>query len=148
VRAVTTPLTSEQAIERLRQNPKDYVTPETLRSLAAQVDADASGKLTVLYSGPAANGVWSTEVINAMTEAGEDVRVINKSQAAQFLTSRDFYSALAQAYEIRPKPLIHKAYLARFDCKVSCRFVDQPNRKLEIFGIMDIKNNSENLCLL
>jgi hypothetical protein len=103
-------LTNEEAIERLRQNPRDYVTPETLRSLAAQVDADASGKLTVLYSGPAANGIWSTEVINAMTEAGEDVRVINKSQAAQFLTSRDFYSALAEAYDIPARPLIDGSY--------------------------------------
>lgn len=107
---MTTPLTSEQAIERLRQNPKDYATPETLRSLAAQVNADAPGRLTVLYSGPTANGVWSADVIKSMLDAGEDVRVINKSQAASFLESRDFKSALAQAYEIRPKPLIDGTY--------------------------------------
>jgi hypothetical protein len=107
---VSRSLTNEEAIERLRQNPQDYVTPETLRSLAAQVDADASGKLTVLYSGPAANGVWSTEVINAMTEAGEDVRVINKSQAAQFLTSDDFYHAIAKTYDIPFKDLSEGTY--------------------------------------
>jgi hypothetical protein len=104
-------LTAEEAIERLRASPSDYATPETLRALAAQVDADATGRLTVLYSGPAANGVWSTQVIDAMVEAGEDVRVINKSQAAQFLTSDDFYHALANAYEIDDfRPLVEGTY--------------------------------------
>lgn len=104
------PLTAEEAIEQLRKNLGEYATPETLRSLAAQVDADATGRLTVLYSGPAANGVWSTQVIDAMVEAGEDVRVINKSEAAKFLTSDDFYHALAQAYDIPARALIDGSY--------------------------------------
>lgn len=92
------PLTAEEAIERLRQSPKEYATPEALRALATRIDADAPGRLTVLYSGPTANGVWSTDVINAMIQSGEDVRVINKSQASKFLSSDDFYHAVAKAY--------------------------------------------------
>ena len=40
------PLTSKQAIDLLRKNPEHYTTQEQLRALAAQVDADAPGKLT------------------------------------------------------------------------------------------------------
>jgi hypothetical protein len=105
------PLTAEEAIDQLRRSPQQYATPEDLRRLAAQVNADASGKLTVLYSGPAANSIWSTDVINGMVEAGEDVRVINNSQASKFLTSRDFYQALAKAYDLDDfRPLADGSY--------------------------------------
>ncbi|MFZ5636662.1 MAG: peptidoglycan-binding protein [Pseudomonadota bacterium] len=108
---MTTTLTAEEAIELLRKNPNDYATKEALRDLAAQVDANAKGQLTVLYSGPAANGVWSTQVIDAMVEAGENVRVINKSEAAKFLTSDDFYHALANAYGLDDfRPLADGSY--------------------------------------
>lgn len=104
------PLTAEEAIEELRQHRKDYGTPDSLRALAGRVDADAPGRITALYSGPAAKGVWSTEIINAMVDAGEDVRVINKSEAAAFLSSRDFIHAVAQAHGIRTQPLIDGSY--------------------------------------
>ena len=107
---MTSPLTSEQAIALLRERPDDYQTAEQLRKLAAQVDADASGKLTVLYSGPAAKDIWSTDVINAMVDAGEDVRVINKSEAAKFLGSRDFYNAVADAYDVDVDKLVDGSY--------------------------------------
>ncbi|GAE50047.1 hypothetical protein XPU_1579 [Xanthomonas arboricola pv. pruni str. MAFF 311562] len=45
-------ISAQDAIDRIRQNPGDYQTPESLRSLAAQVDANASGKVTVLYKWP------------------------------------------------------------------------------------------------
>lgn len=95
---MTAPLTAEEATELLRKNPRSYTTPEQLRALAAQVDADSSGRLTVLYSGATAKGVWSSDVIKSMVEAGEDVRTIDTSQAARFLKSRDFYAALAKSY--------------------------------------------------
>lgn len=99
-------ISAQDAIDRIRQNPGDYQTPESLRSLAAQVDANASGKVTVLYSGPAAKDIWSTDVIGSMIESGEDIRVIDKSQASKFLNSREFYTALADIYEISPRELI------------------------------------------
>ncbi|MCC8624561.1 peptidoglycan-binding protein [Xanthomonas vesicatoria] len=99
-------ISAQDAIDRIRQNPGDYQTPESLRSLAAQVDANASGKVTVLYSGPAAKDIWSTDVIGSMIGSGEDIRVIDKSQASKFLNSREFYTALADIYEISPRELI------------------------------------------
>ncbi|WP_419744728.1 peptidoglycan-binding protein [Xanthomonas phaseoli] len=99
-------ISAQDAIDRIRQNPGDYQTPESLRSLAAQVDANASGKVTVLYSGPAAKDIWSTDVIGSMIESGEDIRVIDKSQASKFLNSREFYTALADIYDISPRELI------------------------------------------
>lgn len=78
-------LTSQQAIELLRRSPEAYRSPEQLRQLAAQADADSPGQLTVLYSGPTANGVWPSDVIDSMVEANEDVRAINTSEAARIL---------------------------------------------------------------
>lgn len=63
---MTETLSADEAIALLRGNPSQYATPQGLRELAAQVDADSSGRLTVLYSGPAAKDIWSTDVINAM----------------------------------------------------------------------------------
>ncbi|CAD0356109.1 peptidoglycan-binding protein [Xanthomonas hortorum] len=99
-------LSAEDAITLLRERPDAYRSGEDLRTLAAQVDANAPGRVTVLYSGPAAKGIWSTDVITAMVEMGEDVRVINRSEAAKFLESKDFYSALADAYDIDIDQLI------------------------------------------
>ncbi|MCL1501433.1 peptidoglycan-binding protein [Xanthomonas nasturtii] len=99
-------LSAEDAITLLRERPDAYRSGEDLRTLAAQVDANAPGRVTVLYSGPAAKGIWSTDVIAAMVEMGEDVRVINGSEAAKFLESKDFYSALADVYDIDVDQLI------------------------------------------
>ncbi|WP_144436310.1 peptidoglycan-binding protein [Lysobacter antibioticus] len=108
---MTETLSADEAIALLRGNPSQYATPQELRELAAQVDADSSGRLTVLYSGPAAKDIWSTDVINAMRAAGEDVRVINGSQAADFLESRDFKHAVAVAHGLPdPEPLITGNY--------------------------------------
>lgn len=93
-------LTSEQAKALLRGDPSNYDTPEALRRLAAHVDANAPGRLTVLYSGPSAEGIWSSDVIKAMREADEDVRLIDKSEAAEFLKSRDFLFSTAKAHGV------------------------------------------------
>lgn len=78
------PLTAEQAIERLRIDPDEYRTPENLRELASRVDAEATGRLTVLYSGAGTKDVWSTHIITAMLDAGEDIRVIEKARPPGF----------------------------------------------------------------
>jgi hypothetical protein len=65
------PLTSDQAVELLRKHPDAYRTPENLRSLAAQVDADAPGKLTVLYSGPTTKDIGASDVIKNITAGGD-----------------------------------------------------------------------------
>lgn len=75
------PLTSDQAIAQLRDHPDAFRTPEALRSLAAQIDANAPGKLTVLYSGPTTKDVWSSDVIDLMNDPGERIRMINNRPA-------------------------------------------------------------------
>lgn len=97
---MTPPITSEEAISLLRQHPDAYRTPEQLRALAARVDADATGRTTVVYSGPTARGVWSSDVIDAMLASGEDIRVINTSEASKLLNSREFLSSVADAYDL------------------------------------------------
>jgi hypothetical protein len=107
---VTTPLTSKQASDLLRSHPENYTTPEQLRALAAEVNADAPGKLTILYSGEVAKGVYSNDIIEGMVAAGEDVRVINKSEAAKFLQSNAFKNATADAFGITVKDLDDRDY--------------------------------------
>lgn len=94
------PLTVEQATALLRAHPDSYDTSEKLRALAAQVNADSPGRVTVLYSGRSTEGIGSGDIIKAMKVAGEDVRVIDNSQAAKFMTSDDFYHAVAKTYGI------------------------------------------------
>lgn len=50
-------LSAEEAIALLREQPDAYRSVNSLRALAARVDADAPGSLTILYSGPVAEGV-------------------------------------------------------------------------------------------
>lgn len=143
---MSAPLTSDQAIALLRQHPDAYRTPESLRSLAARVDANAPGKLTLLYSGPTTKEVWSSDVIKAMTASGEDVRVINNSQAARFLESRDFYHAVAEAFGVPGiSPLMNGEYRGPatdwlYDAKAgpwadaSARFVDATHGEVRLIA--------------
>lgn len=80
-------LTSAEAIALLRSNPDAYTTVDSLRSLANQVDVSATGKVAVLYSGPIASGISTAGVIKGMLANGEDIRVIDKTQAAAMLTT-------------------------------------------------------------
>ncbi len=104
------PLTADEAIGLLHKSPGAYTTPDQLRTLAARVNADAMGRLTVLYSGGVGKGAWSTDVIEGMTAAGEDVRVINKSEAAKFMTSEAFNRAIAKSHGILLSQLEDKNY--------------------------------------
>ncbi len=80
---MSAPLTADQAIALLREQPGAYRTPATLRTLAAQLDADASGKLTVLYSGRTTKNVWSSDVIDLMKDPEKHVRMINNRPATR-----------------------------------------------------------------
>ena len=92
-------LTSAEAIELLRANPDAYSSLDSLRGLAAQVDASAGGKVTVLYSGNVGD-IHSTQIINGMLANGEDIRVIDKTEVSSFLKSREFLSAVAKDFGI------------------------------------------------
>lgn len=60
-----------------------------LRALISRLDVQAQGSVTVLYSGRLTPDITSTEIINGMLSAGEDVRVLDKTEAFKFL---DVYS--------------------------------------------------------
>ena len=94
-------LTAGAAVESLRNNPDKYRTLNELRELAKQVDIDSPGKVTVLYSGDMADRVSAWNVVKAMEVAGENVRLIDRTEINKFLNSREFISATADAHGIR-----------------------------------------------
>lgn len=69
---------------------REAKSEEDLREIVRRLDVSADGKLTILYSGKAAEDVWSTDIIKGLLESDEDIRVLDKTQAFQFL---DIYSA-------------------------------------------------------
>ena len=91
-------LTAGAAVESLRNNPDKYRTLNELRELAKQVDIDSPGKVTVLYSGDMADRVSAWNVVKAMEVAGENVRLIDRTEINKFLNSREFISATADAH--------------------------------------------------
>ena len=81
-------LTAQQANQALAK----ITTVDQLRSIINQLSIDASGKTTVLYSGVTANGVDNSSLIQGMLRNGDDIRVIDNTEAANFLDLRDRYS--------------------------------------------------------
>jgi hypothetical protein len=70
-------LTASQAIDRL----SGIDTPGELRELISQLDVTGeSSGVTILYSG---GDSWS--IVNKLVEQGEDIRIIDGTEAAQFL---------------------------------------------------------------
>ena len=73
------------------------LTPQALANLAKQVSIEASGAVTVLYGGKLPDGTSASDAITAMVRNGDDIRVIDKSPAGQFLSSEEFRLAAAKA---------------------------------------------------
>ena len=94
------PLQADEAIDLLIKDPSKYQTPETLRSLARQVSVESPGQVTVLYSGRVADRVSAWNIVKAMEEAGEDVRLIDRTEINSFLNSREFTRAAAVAHGV------------------------------------------------
>jgi len=74
-------LTAQQANQALA----NVTTVDQLRSIINQLAIEASGKTTVLYSGTTANGVDNSSLIQGMLRNGDDIRVIDNTEAAKFL---------------------------------------------------------------
>ena len=60
-------------------------TEGELRSLIEQLDVEVTGRVTLLYSGPIGGGASAADVVEAMVAQNEEVRVIDKTEAARFL---------------------------------------------------------------
>ena len=93
---MSTPLTADQAIELLHKQYALYNTREKLGALVEQVEAASPGRVTVLYSGRVGTTLSTEDVVKELDASVRDLRIINNSQAAQFLTSDDFLSAAAR----------------------------------------------------
>ncbi|WP_221064414.1 calcium-binding protein [Methylomagnum ishizawai] len=63
-------------------------TEAELKALVSQLDVSATGKVTVLYSGNI-NGTYSGTIIKSMLSSGEDIRVLDNTQASKFLDIYD-----------------------------------------------------------
>ena len=99
---MSAPLTAAQAIGLLRKHPADYNTREKLGALVEQVDADSPGRVTVLYSGKLGGGLSTEDVAMQLKASAQDVRIINNSQAAELLTSREFQNAASELDGVLP----------------------------------------------
>lgn len=79
---------------------------QELFNIANQVDVNSDGAVTILYSGvvnkPAdgSQGISANTIIEQMVTDQQDVRVINKTDAAKFLSSEDFNAALADTADL------------------------------------------------
>lgn len=92
-------LTAQQAIDLLIQRSQDYATPEALRDLANQVSTEASGSITLLYSGDIGE-VSTVKIIENIVANGTEIRLIDKTEAFTFLSDRRVILAVASAYGV------------------------------------------------
>lgn len=60
-------------------------TEAELRSLISSLDVSAAGKVTLLYGGDVGGNISSNSVISGMLANGDDIRVIDTTEAAKFL---------------------------------------------------------------
>ena len=72
-------------------------TPQALLNLVRQISVEATGSITVFYGGNLPDGSNATAVIGKMVEAGEDIRVIDRTPVGKFLLSPEFLAAAGQA---------------------------------------------------
>ena len=68
-----------------------------LLDVARQASIDATGAVTVFYSGGVGN-VSSSDIVTGLLESNADIRVIDKSVAGQLLSSDIFRSKVAEAF--------------------------------------------------
>jgi hypothetical protein len=105
-------LTLQQALHQLSSQPGQYNSVEALFDLVKQVSIDATGSVTILYSGQSTsydvNGkpiVSTKDLLHAMKVNGESIRIIDDTDAAKFLQSKQFRVALARLYGLDVRDL-------------------------------------------
>lgn len=92
---MSTILSYEEAIAELdKLTSSGKYTVKDLMALGGRVSVETAqnltqGSVTLLYSGEI-EGVRSGKIIDAMIEREANIRVIDKTQAGQFLKSREF----------------------------------------------------------
>lgn len=94
-------ITFDTAVDRLRQNPTYFDTKEKLLELVRETNIDVAdgytqGRVTVLYSGWATADTRSEDAVKALIVNGEDVRLVDKTQAARLMLSDEFLTAVGR----------------------------------------------------
>lgn len=89
-------LTADQGIGVLVSQRTTYNTRTSLNALASQVEASSSGRVTVLYSGRVGSSFSAEEIAKNIEASTKDVRIINNSEVAKFLSSDEFLAAAAR----------------------------------------------------
>lgn len=104
-------LTYNQTIEELAKIP---ATKEALLELASKVSTTVpgtvSGDVTYLFSGMIDSNTKTSEITNKLLDV-ENARIINNTDAFDFLKSRDFLSKLAEATGENVTQQMPKLYL-------------------------------------
>ena len=88
--------TLQDALNALSSTP---ATTDALMSLVQQASIDATGAITIFYSGNVGD-VNAGSIVNSMLNSGADIRVIDKSVAGELLSSDAFRSKVAEAFGI------------------------------------------------
>jgi hypothetical protein len=108
-------LTLQQALYQLNNQSGSYNSVQALYELAKQVNVDARGDVTILYSGQTTlygtNGkpiVSTDQIFDSMKRNGDSVRIINDTDAAKLLNSDQFKEALASQYGLTKDDLDSK----------------------------------------
>ncbi len=140
-------LTLNEALGVLNSLPE---TTSALMSLIEQVSVESTGSVTVLYSGKINDNIHSTDVVEDMLSRGMDVRVINKTAAADLLVSDQFLSKVGNIYgltleQMRDPVFSHPAKNWLYDpekgpwANVSRRFVDATVGEVRLItpGVLD-----------
>jgi hypothetical protein len=85
-------ITAEQALDLLASKGAD-VKISDIREIVAQIDVgDGTGKTTVLYLGnytDTTNGMHTEDAAKMLASQSDDIRIINQTEAAKFLTHED-----------------------------------------------------------
>jgi Ca2+-binding RTX toxin-like protein len=105
-------LTLQQALSQLSSQPAKYNSVQALYDLVKQVNINATGRVTILFSGETvsygANNkpiISRQDIVNAMKLNGESIRIIDDTDAAKFLNSQEFKLALAGQYGLDGRDL-------------------------------------------
>ncbi|MDI9335498.1 MAG: hypothetical protein QM520_00475 [Gammaproteobacteria bacterium] len=101
----------QEALSQL-SNPSQYNSIQALYDLAKQVNVDASGSVTILFSGESTayntDGqliISNRQLLEGMKRSGVSIREIGDTDVAKFLDSPEFKQALARQYNLDERDL-------------------------------------------
>lgn len=94
--------TLDAVYKKLENNRAFYENPvnrDELLKLTKELDAtNSTGSVTLVYSGSVTNGISGQVVVDAVLESGDDIRLIDKTDAGDFLKSEAFRLAVARSF--------------------------------------------------